>query len=96
MGTGVHESYRLGILSPATRRGGPQRPGDHRASATHRGVVGFASPDNDAPASSPHLGQGQRQLRVSAAAVPSSNLMQAIAMLEAIVIAQIIWRVSAR
>jgi hypothetical protein len=48
------------------------------------GVAGFASPDNDAPASSPHPGQEQRQLRASASAVPSSHLMQVIAMLEAI------------
>jgi len=53
--------------------------------APHTGrVVGFASPDNDAPASSLHPGQGQRQLRVSASAVSSSNAMQSIAMLEAI------------
>jgi hypothetical protein len=35
------------------------------------GVVGFYSPDNDAPASQTHIGQGQRQLRESAQAVPA-------------------------
>src|SRR6266446_9157520 len=48
------------------------------------GVAGFASPDNDAPVSQTHPGQGQRQLRASASAVPSSHLMQVMAMLERI------------
>jgi hypothetical protein len=47
-------------------------------------VVGFSSPDNDAPASQTHPGQEQRQLQDSVQAVPCSNPMQAMAMLEAI------------
>ena len=48
------------------------------------GGDGFSSSDNDAPASSTHPGQGQRQLRDPASAVPASHLMQVMAMLEGI------------
>lgn len=50
----------------------------------HTGVDGFSSPDNNAPASQSHPGQGQRQLQNSVQTVPSFNPMQAIAMLETI------------
>jgi hypothetical protein len=54
-------------------------------SASHTGGgAGFASPDNDTPASQTHPGQEQRQVHHSLQAVPSSNPMQALAMLEAI------------
>ena len=73
---------RQGRLT-VTRRSQPARSSRHAW-----GVDGFASPDNDAPASSAHPGQeqqqGQRQLQVSVQAIPSSNPMQALAMLEAI------------
>jgi len=48
------------------------------------GSVGCASPDNDAPASSPRPSQEQRQLQDSVQAVPSSTPVQTLAMLEAI------------
>ncbi len=48
------------------------------------GVAGFYPLANDTPVSHTHPGQGQRQLRASASAVPVSNLMQVMAMLEAI------------
>ena len=48
------------------------------------GVAGCSSPNNDAPASQTHPGQGQRQLQHLVQGIPSSNPMQALAMLEAI------------
>lgn len=48
------------------------------------GIVGCSSPDNDTPASQTHPDQEQRQLQHSVQAVPASNPMQALAMLEAI------------
>ena len=53
-------------------------------SAPHMGVAGFASPANDAPANQTHPDQERRQVHHSVQAVPSSNPMQALAMLEAI------------
>ena len=48
------------------------------------GIVGCYSPNHDDPASQTHHGQEQRQLDHLVPAVPSSNPMQALAMLEAI------------
>jgi len=48
------------------------------------GEAGCSSPDTDAPASSAHLGQEQRQVQDSVQPVPSSNPMQVLALLEAI------------
>ena len=52
--------------------------------APHMGGSWFLSPDNDAQASSPRPSQEQRQLQDSVQAVPSSNPVQTLAMLEAI------------
>ena len=48
------------------------------------GIVGCSSPDHDAPASQTHPGQEQRQVQHAVQAVPFSDPMQAMAMLEAI------------
>ena len=62
-----------------TRRSRPARSSRHTW-----GVAGFASPDNDTPASSANPDQEQPQIHHAVQAVSSTNPMQVLAMLEAI------------